>query len=130
MQMGGGLKRSTDVPKAKPVNLVAAVDSIRLAGGGLRQAAAFCARTRTVAIALDSETEVPEPGAPVRLVDEGGVLRVMGDSRLLGNVSGPADGALLGCLHLGFELSGEVEMVDHKAKTARLKIMGRRAEAA
>jgi hypothetical protein len=132
--MGGGLKHSPDVRKARPVSLIAARDPIRAvadAGGGdLRQATEFCDRTHSILAMLDTNAASPRVGTPVRLIEANGELHVLTDLGTLGRVSGPAERALRACLQIGFDLPGEVEDSNAAARTVRLKVVGRRTEAA
>lgn len=131
--MGGGVKRTADVQKARPVSLSTGVDPIRAlasTGSGLRQAADFCARTHTVLVVLNAGADPPAQGTAVRLAETGGTLRAVTDAGQLGEIPGPAARALVACLTLGFELAGEVEAIDREAGTARLEITGRRADSA
>ncbi len=131
--MGGGTKYGKDAPKARSIDLMGEVASIGAAGeaggGGLRGASEFCARRHTVVVVWESGRDLPQPGTTVRLAAGENGLRALAGLHHLGRVSGPTAEALLGCLRLGFELTGSLEAVDFEARTGQVTVVGRRTQA-
>jgi hypothetical protein len=129
--MGGGPSYRDDVGKAQASDIIGAVRSAQLAagsGGALPDATRFCVRPHRVSF-VPAATNGFAPGAPVRLEQRGeGLDVVLGDgSAVLGRVADERSAALIGCLHLGFELHGTIEAIDADARSGEVVVTGVRA---
>lgn len=131
--MGGSTKRSPDTRKAPPVNILAEVRRLEKGLGegsnsGAYKAAAYCAQPRNIPFQIfNGASAKAGEEIQLRIADPPQVSR---GAEVIGEVSEVNSKAMLACLKMGYQMTGNINSISVDGKTGFLSIRGERRKVA